>query len=76
MAARRELGLPDDEWQERVLSDGSRHKVFKRFFSAPALLAELGGGSILHEGHWFVAVTATTSVSGERTRAAAGGWGD
>jgi demethylmenaquinone methyltransferase/2-methoxy-6-polyprenyl-1,4-benzoquinol methylase len=69
-------GPPHDEWQERVLSDGSRHNVFKRFFSAPALLAELGGGTILHEGHWFVAVTATTSVGGERTRAGAGGWGD
>jgi ubiquinone/menaquinone biosynthesis C-methylase UbiE len=66
---------PRDEWQERVLSDGSRHRVFKRFFSAPALLAELGGGKVLHEGHWFVAVTAP-SVPRETTRAEAGGWGD
>ncbi|HXB57111.1 MAG TPA: methyltransferase domain-containing protein [Vicinamibacteria bacterium] len=68
-------GPPRDEWQERILSDGSRHKVFKRFFSAPALLAELGGGKVLHEGHWFVAVTAS-SVRRETTRAAAAGWGD
>ncbi len=44
------------EWQERVLSDGSRWTVYKRFFTAGGLLAELGGGRLLHEGHWFVLV--------------------
>jgi ubiquinone/menaquinone biosynthesis C-methylase UbiE len=45
------------EWQERVLDDGSRWTVYKRFFSAETLLAELGGGSVLHSGEWFVAVS-------------------
>jgi demethylmenaquinone methyltransferase/2-methoxy-6-polyprenyl-1,4-benzoquinol methylase len=49
-------GEPRNEWQERVLTDGTRWPVYKRFFTAEGLLAELGGGSILHEGRWFVLV--------------------
>src|SRR5262245_40428095 len=45
-----------EEWQERKLNDGSRHRVYKRYFTAPGLLAELGGGEVVHEGRWFVAV--------------------
>jgi len=44
-------------WQERRLRDGSRHSVYKRYFTAAGLAAELGGGRTLHEGRWFVAVT-------------------
>jgi demethylmenaquinone methyltransferase/2-methoxy-6-polyprenyl-1,4-benzoquinol methylase len=47
-----------EEHQERVLNDGSRHTVYKRFFSADGLAAELGGGNVLHAGRWFVAVAA------------------
>jgi ubiquinone/menaquinone biosynthesis C-methylase UbiE len=50
-------GEPRAEWQERVLSDGSRWTVYKRFFTAEGLLAELGGGTVLHEGRWFVLVS-------------------
>ena len=46
------------EWQERMLEDGSRWTVYKRFFTAEGLLAELGGGTVLHEGRWFVLVAA------------------
>jgi ubiquinone/menaquinone biosynthesis C-methylase UbiE len=49
---------PVEQWQERELSDGSRHRVYKRFFTGPALAAELGGGTVLHDGRWFVAVAA------------------
>jgi ubiquinone/menaquinone biosynthesis C-methylase UbiE len=45
-----------EEWQERVLEDGSRHRVYKRFFTAEGLAAELGGGETLHAGRWFVVV--------------------
>jgi demethylmenaquinone methyltransferase/2-methoxy-6-polyprenyl-1,4-benzoquinol methylase len=45
-----------EERQERVLNDGSRHSVYKRFFEPDELTAELGGGRVLHAGHWFVAV--------------------
>jgi demethylmenaquinone methyltransferase/2-methoxy-6-polyprenyl-1,4-benzoquinol methylase len=48
----------EEEWQERRLSDGSRWSVFKRYFTAERLLAELGGGEVLHEGQWFVMVRA------------------
>jgi demethylmenaquinone methyltransferase/2-methoxy-6-polyprenyl-1,4-benzoquinol methylase len=47
-----------EEWQERVLSDGSRHEVYKRYFTAEGLAAELGGGDVVHAGRWFVAVRA------------------
>ena len=46
------------EWQERVLKDGSRWQVFKRYFEPEELLAELGGGEVLFAGHRFVAVRA------------------
>jgi ubiquinone/menaquinone biosynthesis C-methylase UbiE len=46
------------QWQERVLNDSSRWNVFKRFFTGAGLADELGGGEVLHEGRWFVAVRA------------------
>lgn len=51
-------GPPREEWQDRTLRDGTRHRVYKRFFDAGALMVELGGAKVLHEGHWFVAVLA------------------
>ena len=49
-------GVDPEEWQERVLKDGTRHRVYKRYFRGPELAAELGGGEVLHDGSWFVAV--------------------
>jgi ubiquinone/menaquinone biosynthesis C-methylase UbiE len=51
-------GPPRSEWQARVLNDGTRWTVYKRFFTGEGLLEELGGGTILHEGRWFVLVAA------------------
>ena len=51
-------GEPRAEWQERMLNDGSRWTVYKRFFTAHGLLGELGGGTVLFEGDWFVLVAA------------------
>ena len=45
-----------EEWQERILEDGSRWQVYKRYFDAKALADELGGGEVLHDGRWFVVV--------------------
>ena len=39
-----------------VLNDGSEWTVYKRYFSGPGLVAELGGGEVLLDGAWFVAV--------------------
>jgi SAM-dependent methyltransferase len=47
---------PAEAWEERVLNDGSRHAVYKRWFTPEALVAELGGGDVVHAGPWFVAV--------------------
>ena len=44
------------EQQERILDDGSRWEVFKRYFEPTELAAEVGGGEILFAGRWFVAV--------------------
>jgi ubiquinone/menaquinone biosynthesis C-methylase UbiE len=45
-----------EERQERVLNDGTRWELYKRWFGPEDLLAELGDGSILHTGRYFVAV--------------------
>jgi demethylmenaquinone methyltransferase/2-methoxy-6-polyprenyl-1,4-benzoquinol methylase len=45
-----------EEHQERILNDGSRWEVYKRYFSPEGLAAELGGGETLLAGRWFVAV--------------------
>jgi len=50
-------GGPRDEWQDRRLNDGSRHRIYKRFFTARSLQEELSGGRVLHDGAWFVAVS-------------------
>jgi demethylmenaquinone methyltransferase/2-methoxy-6-polyprenyl-1,4-benzoquinol methylase len=44
--------------QERVLKDGSRWAVLKRYFTGKDLADELGGGGVLHEGDYFVVVRA------------------
>jgi ubiquinone/menaquinone biosynthesis C-methylase UbiE len=51
-------GVESVELEERVLNDGSRHLVYKRYFSAERLAAELGAGPPLLDGTWFVAVSA------------------
>ncbi|HWD66262.1 MAG TPA: methyltransferase domain-containing protein [Solirubrobacteraceae bacterium] len=50
--ARRE-DTPAERWEERVLSDGSRHQVYKRFLSPEQLAQELDGET-LFAGRWFV----------------------
>ena len=45
-----------EEIQPRVLNDGTRWEVYKRYFSAGGLVEELGGGEALFEGFWFVVV--------------------
>ncbi len=45
-----------EETQERILEDGSSWQVYKRFFGAEELAAELGGGEVIFAGDWFVVV--------------------
>jgi ubiquinone/menaquinone biosynthesis C-methylase UbiE len=42
--------------QERILNDGSRWEVYKRYFTGESLAEELGGGEVLYEGRWFIVV--------------------
>jgi demethylmenaquinone methyltransferase/2-methoxy-6-polyprenyl-1,4-benzoquinol methylase len=46
-------GVATDQWQERVLSDGSRHQVYKRYLSGTQLAEEIDG-EVLMDGAWFV----------------------
>jgi demethylmenaquinone methyltransferase/2-methoxy-6-polyprenyl-1,4-benzoquinol methylase len=52
-----------EEVSQRVLEDGSRWQVYKRWFGGAELAGELGGGEVLYEGRWFVVVRATTDVN-------------
>jgi len=49
-------GEPAEDWQERKLNDGSRHRVYKRWFTGEGLAQELGGGEVLYAGRWFTVV--------------------
>jgi ubiquinone/menaquinone biosynthesis C-methylase UbiE len=63
----RELVVLDSAWredvaregvQERLLRDGSRWEVYKRYFEPEQLADELGGGHAVFAGRWFVVVAA------------------
>ena len=56
--AARRPDQPPELWQERVLNDGTVHRVYKRYFTPEELAAEMGGGTVLHAGDWFVAARA------------------
>lgn len=45
-----------EHWQPRTLNDGSRWQVYKRYFTGEGLAVELGGGHVIHDGRYFVAV--------------------
>lgn len=51
-------GIEPEQWQDRVLNDGSRHRVYKRYFTPGQLAGELGGETLLH-GTWFTAARVT-----------------
>ncbi len=55
-AARRPDRQPVEREQKRTLNSGESFYVYKRYFSAAQLMQELGGGSVLYEGRWFVVV--------------------
>jgi SAM-dependent methyltransferase len=47
-------GIEPEQWQERILNDGSRHRVYKRYLSGRQLADELQG-RVLFDGTWFIA---------------------
>jgi len=54
-SSRAATGL-DEEMSERILNDGSRWEVYKRWFTGAGLAEELGGGEVLLDGRFFVVV--------------------
>ena len=53
-------GVQPEQTQERVLDDGSTHRVWKRYLTADRLATEIGGRALL-DGRWFVAARAVRS---------------
>lgn len=51
-------GWEPEGWQERTLSDDSRHKIYRRYFTAESLTTEISGKRVLFDGRWYVAVAA------------------
>jgi hypothetical protein len=49
--------------QKRILNDGSQWDVYKRYFTPDELSAELGGGTVLLAGRWFLVVQAPADRS-------------
>ncbi len=56
--AARNDDTPTARMDQRVLSDGSRWEVYKRWFTPEELAAELGSIEVLHRGRYFIAVQA------------------
>jgi demethylmenaquinone methyltransferase/2-methoxy-6-polyprenyl-1,4-benzoquinol methylase len=54
-------GVEPEQWQDRTLNDGSRHRVFKRYLTGAQLAEELGG-TVLLDGAWFVAASSTSNA--------------
>jgi len=54
-------GAEPEEVQERTLRDGSRHRVYKRYFTAEGLAEEIGGVPCFR-GAWCVAAAATSRL--------------
>jgi ubiquinone/menaquinone biosynthesis C-methylase UbiE len=55
-------GVEPEQWQERVLNDGSRHRIFKRYLTGTQLAGELSG-TTLFDGRSFVAARTTWPIS-------------
>jgi len=53
VATFRAFERPAERYEERILNDGSRWQVYKRYFEPDALLAELGGGEVLFHGERY-----------------------
>jgi ubiquinone/menaquinone biosynthesis C-methylase UbiE len=57
VATFRAFERPAERFEERILDDGSRWQVYKRYFEPEQLVAELGGGEVLFHGErYFVMV--------------------
>ena len=50
--------IEDERWEERRLNDGSATRSTSGASAEAPCAEELGGGEVLHDGDWFVAVRA------------------
>lgn len=66
----RRPGGEAEAWDERRLDDGSRHRVYKRWFTPDGLREALGGGEVLFGGTWFVVVRRYPAAGGRGRRLA------
>jgi ubiquinone/menaquinone biosynthesis C-methylase UbiE len=56
-----------EQWQGRILSDGSRHEIYRQYFAAGDLADELGGGRVLFNGDHFVVVASQQRRTSENS---------
>jgi len=56
VATFRDFERPSQRYEERILNDGTRWQVYKRYFEPDELLAELGGGEVLFKGERYFLV--------------------
>jgi hypothetical protein len=47
---------PAEGERERVLLDGSKYVIYKKYFRPEELVDELGGGRVVLSTSWFLAV--------------------
>jgi SAM-dependent methyltransferase len=55
-------GVAPEQVEQRILDDGTSHRVLKRYFDADELAEELGGGEVLLHGRWFVLVRSSAAA--------------
>ena len=59
-------GMEAEQWQQRVLNNGSRYQIYKRYLTAAQLAHEIGGEK-LFDGRWFVAARTLWLAGARRT---------
>lgn len=66
----RRPGVEAERWEERILDDGSRHRVYKRYLDSGRLAEEIGG-QVEFDGRWFVAARSCHGGKGTSRNSAA-----
>ncbi|GAB2681275.1 methyltransferase domain-containing protein [Kribbella swartbergensis] len=59
--AQQRPGVESEQWLDRTLNDGSRHRIYKRYLTSAELAEEIGG-QVLFDGRSFVAAAVSWSA--------------
>jgi len=61
-------GMVPELWEDRLLNDGSSHRIYKRYFTADQLAGEIGGETVM-AGEWFVVARASLATTPDKAPA-------